>query len=135
MSGVFYGMHYQIPAMLKSGGGSIVNMASILAIVGTRNSSAYVSAKHGVIGLTKTAALEYADQNIRVNAIGPGYISTPLLTNALDDDTLKAIAAMHPIGRLGTSEEVAELVLWLSSSKSSFVTGAYYTIDGGYTAQ
>ena len=121
--------------MLKSGGGSIVNMASILAIVGTRNSSAYVSAKHGVIGLTKTAALEYADQNIRVNAIGPGYISTPLLTNALDDDTLKAIAAMHPIGRLGTSEEVAELVLWLSSSKSSFVTGAYYTIDGGYTAQ
>ncbi|MBK8603440.1 MAG: glucose 1-dehydrogenase [Saprospiraceae bacterium] len=135
LSGVFYGMHYQIPAMLKSGGGSIVNMASILAIVGTRNSSAYVSAKHGVIGLTKTAALEYADQNIRVNAIGPGYISTPLLTNALDDDTLKAIAAMHPIGRLGTSEEVAELVLWLSSSKSSFVTGAYYTIDGGYTAQ
>ncbi len=135
LSGVFYGMHYQIPAMLKSGGGSIVNMASILAIVGTRNSSAYVSAKHGVIGLTQTAALEYADKNIRVNAIGPGYISTPLLTNALDENTLNAIASMHPIGRLGTSEEVAELVLWLSSSKSSFVTGSYYTIDGGYTAQ
>lgn len=135
LSGVFYGMHYQIPAMLKSGGGSIVNMASILAIVGTKNSSAYVSAKHGVIGLTQTAALEYADKKIRVNAIGPGYISTPLLTNALDEGTLNVLAGMHPIGRLGTSEEVAELVLWLSSSKSSFVTGSYYTIDGGYTAQ
>ncbi|MFT6500010.1 MAG: NAD(P)-dependent dehydrogenase (short-subunit alcohol dehydrogenase family) [Crocinitomicaceae bacterium] len=135
LSGVFYGMRYQIPAMLKSGGGSIINMASILGIVGTRNASAYVAAKHGVIGLTQTAALEYADQSIRVNAIGPGYINTPLLTKALDDATIKAVAGLHPIGRLGTAEEVAELVLWLSSSKSSFVTGSYYTIDGGYTAQ
>ncbi len=135
LSGVFYGMHYQIPAMLKSGGGSIINMASILGIVGTPNLSAYAAAKHGVIGLTQTAALEYADKKIRINAVGPGYINTPLLTKTLDDTTINALAAMHPIGRLGTAEEVAELVMWLSSSKSSFVTGSYYTIDGGYTAQ
>jgi len=135
LSGVFYGMHYQIPAMLKSGGGSIVNMASILGIVGTPHLSAYVAAKHGVVGLTKTAALEYAEQKIRVNAVGPGYISTPLLTKTLDRNTINALADMHPIGRLGRAEEVAELVLWLSSSKSSFVTGSYYTVDGGYTAQ
>lgn len=135
LSGVFYGMHYQIPAMLKSGGGSIVNMSSILGIVGTKNLSAYVAAKHGVIGLTQTAALEYVDKKIRINAVGPGYINTPLLTKTLDDITINALAFMHPIGRLGTAKEVAELVLWLSSSKSSFVTGSYYTIDGGYTAQ
>ncbi|MEP7195937.1 MAG: glucose 1-dehydrogenase [Saprospiraceae bacterium] len=135
LSGVFYGMHYQIPAILLSGGGSIVNMASILGIVGTKNLSAYVAAKHGVIGLTRTAALENADKNLRVNAIGPGYIDTPLLKKTLDNATINSLVDLHPIGRLGTSEEVAELVLWLSSPKSSFVTGSYYTIDGGYTAQ
>jgi len=135
LSGVFYGMRYQIPAMLRSGGGSIVNMSSILGSVGTKNLSAYVAAKHGVNGLTQTAALEYSDQNIRVNAVGPGYINTPLLTKTLDATTINALASMHPIGRLGTSEEVAELVLWLSCDKSSFVSGSYYTIDGGYTAQ
>ncbi len=135
LSGVFYGLHYQIPAMLNSGGGSIVNIASILGMVGTKGSPAYVAAKHGVVGLTKAAALEYADKNIRINAVGPGYILTPLLTKALDEDTLKLLASMHPIGRLGTSEEVAELVYWLSISNSSFVTGSYYTVDGGYTAQ
>jgi len=135
LSGVFYGMRYQIPAMLKSGGGSIVNMSSILGIVATKNLSAYVAAKHGVIGLTQTAALENAEKKIRINAVGPGYIDTPLLSKTLDQTTIDALASMHPIGRLGTSEEVAELVLWLSSSKSSFVTGSYYTIDGGYTAQ
>jgi len=136
LSGVFYGLRYQIPAMLTSGGGgSIVNMASILGMVGSKNSSGYVAAKHGVVGLTKTAALEYADKQIRVNAVGPGYIDTPLLSDTLDEATIKLLAGLHPIGRLGTAEEVAELVLWLSSSKSSFVTGSYYTIDGGYTAQ
>jgi len=135
LSGVFYGMHYQIPALEESGGGSIVNMASILGIVGTKNSPAYVAAKHGVVGLTKTAALDYADKNIRINAVGPGYIVTPLLTKTLDKATMKTLAALHPIGRLGTAEEVAALVLWLSSSQSSFVTGSYYAIDGGYTAQ
>ncbi|MDZ4759000.1 MAG: glucose 1-dehydrogenase [Bacteroidota bacterium] len=135
LSGVFYGMCYQIPAMLESGGGSIVNMASILGSVGTKGSPAYVAAKHGVVGLTKTTALEYADKKIRVNSVGPGYIVTPLLTKTLDNATLDGLAKLHPMGRLGTAEEVAELVLWLSSSKSSFVTGSYYTIDGGYTAQ
>jgi NAD(P)-dependent dehydrogenase (short-subunit alcohol dehydrogenase family) len=135
LSGVFYGLRYQIPAMISSGGGSIVNIASILGKVGARGSCAYVSAKHGVIGLTEAAALEYADQKIRVNSIGPGYIITPLLTKSLDDAAMKALVGMHPMGRLGTSEEVAELALWLNSDKASFVTGAYYNVDGGYLAQ
>jgi len=135
LTGVFYGLHYQIPAIISSGGGSIVNISSILGSVGTKFSPAYVAAKHGVVGLTQTAALEYADKNLRINAIGPGYIMTPLLTNALDDSMLNGLKSLHPMGRLGTAEEVAELALWLSSEKSSFVTGSYYTIDGGYTAQ
>lgn len=134
LSGVFYGMRYQIPAMLKNGKGAIVNTASILGAVGTANSAAYVAAKHGVLGLTKSTALEYATKNIRVNSVGPAYISTPLL-DILDDATKRAIAAMHPVGRLGTSEEVAEMVLWLCSDKASFVTGSYYPVDGGYLAQ
>jgi NAD(P)-dependent dehydrogenase (short-subunit alcohol dehydrogenase family) len=132
LNGVFYGMRYQIPAMLKSGGGSIVNIASILGQVGFATASAYVAAKHGVVGLSKNAAMEYAAQGIRVNSVGPGFIRTPLLTKHLTEEQLTGIAAMHPIGRLGTSEEVAELVLWLASDKASFVTGAYYAVDGGY---
>jgi len=135
LSGVFYGLRYQIPAMLASGGGSIVNIASILGKVGTKGSAAYVAAKHGVIGLTEAAALEYADKKIRINSIGPGYIVTPLLTNSLDDAAMKALVSLHPMGRLGRSEEVAELALWLNSDKASFVTGAYYNVDGGYLAQ
>lgn len=135
LSGVFYGMRYQIPAMLASGGGTIVNISSILGKVATRNAPAYTAAKHGVIGLTEGAALEYADQKIRINSVGPGYILTPMLTKNLDEATMKAVVTLHPQGRLGTSEEVAELVLWLNSEKSSFVTGAYYPVDGGYLAQ
>jgi NAD(P)-dependent dehydrogenase (short-subunit alcohol dehydrogenase family) len=135
LSGVFYGLRYQIPAMLSSGGGSIVNVASILGKVGTKNSPAYVAAKHGVIGLTKAAAVEYADKKIRINSIGPGYIMTPLIEKSLDEAAIKALVGLHPIGRLGTSEEVAELALWLNSDKASFVTGAYYNADGGYLAQ
>jgi NAD(P)-dependent dehydrogenase (short-subunit alcohol dehydrogenase family) len=127
-------MRYQIPAMLKSGGGSIINMASILGSVGFANSSAYVAAKHGVVGLTKNAAVEYAEKNIRVNSIGPGFISTPLIEDNLSKETLKFLETKHPMGRLGKPEEVAELALWLASSKASFVTGAYYTVDGGYTS-
>ncbi|HRN55507.1 MAG TPA: glucose 1-dehydrogenase [Agriterribacter sp.] len=134
LSGVFYGLRYQIPAILAAGGGSIVNMASILGKVGTKGSAAYVAAKHGVIGLTESAALEYAGQKIRINAVGPGYIKTPLL-DSLDEATMKVLVELHPIGRLGTAEEVAELVLWLNSDKASFVTGAYYNVDGGYLAQ
>jgi len=135
LSGVFYGLRYQIPAILEAGGGSIVNVASILGKVGTKGSAAYVAAKHGVIGLTEAAALEYADKKIRINSIGPGYIHTPLLTNSLSDEAMKALVGLHPIGRLGTSEEVAELALWLNSDKASFVTGSYYNVDGGYLAQ
>jgi NAD(P)-dependent dehydrogenase (short-subunit alcohol dehydrogenase family) len=135
LSGVFFGMHYQLPALEKNGGGAIVNIASILGMVGTKLSPAYVAAKHGVVGLTKATALEYAAKNIRINSIGPGYIRTPLLENALDEATLQFVAGLHPIGRLGTAEEVAELILWLGSPKSSFVTGSYYPVDGGYLAQ
>jgi NAD(P)-dependent dehydrogenase (short-subunit alcohol dehydrogenase family) len=133
LSGVFYGMHYQIPAMLNAGGGTIVNMASILGNVGFANSPAYVAAKHGVVGLTKNIALEYGAKGIRANAVGPAFIKTPLLKD-MDANTLDWLVTKHPIGRLGEAEEVAELVLWLSSSKSSFVTGAYYPVDGGYLA-
>jgi len=135
LSGVFYGMRYQIPAMLQRGGGTIINVASILGNTGTKGSPAYVAAKHGVVGLTKAAALEYADKGIRINAIGPGYIRTPLIMNALDDATRAALVGLHPIGRLGESEEVAELILWLASDKASFVTGSYYPVDGAYLAQ
>lgn len=133
LSGVFYGLRYQLPAM--KAGGSIVNIASILGNVGTAQSPAYVASKHGVVGLTKAAALEYAQVGIRINAVGPGYIKTPLLDNALDADTLKALVGLHPIGRLGEAPEVAELILWLGSDKASFVTGGYYAVDGGYLAQ
>src|SRR5690606_29037501 len=134
LSGVFYGMKYQIPAMIQAGGGAIVNMASILGSVGTATSAAYVAAKHGVLGLTKTAALDHARDGVRVNAIGPGYIETPLLAN-LDQATYQALAGLHPLGRLGRSEEVAELTLLLLSERASFITGSYHLVDGGYTAQ
>lgn len=116
-------------------GGSIVNIASILGQAGTKMSPAYVAAKHGVVGLTKAAALEYADKKIRINSVGPGYIKTPLVMNSLDTNALNALVGLHPIGRLGEAEEIAELILWLASSKSSFVTGGYYAADGGYLAQ
>jgi NAD(P)-dependent dehydrogenase (short-subunit alcohol dehydrogenase family) len=135
LSGVFYGMKYQIPAIIKSGGGSIVNNSSILGQVGTRLSPAYVTSKHGMIGLTRAAALEYANQNLRINSVGPGYIKTPLVMNTLDEATRNYVVGLHPMGRMGESEEVAEIFLWLASDKSSFVTGSYYAIDGGYLAQ
>ena len=134
LSGVFYGLRYQIPAM-KESGGSIVNIASILGATATKFSPAYVAAKHGVVGLTKAAALEYADKKIRINAVGPGYIKTPLVMNTLDKAALEGLVGLHPIGRLGESPEIAELILWLASGKSSFVTGGYYAADGGYLAQ
>jgi NAD(P)-dependent dehydrogenase (short-subunit alcohol dehydrogenase family) len=134
LSGVFYGMRYQIPEMLKNGKGSIINVASILGSVGFANSTAYVAAKHGVVGLTKSAALEYSAKAIRVNSVGPAFINTPMLKD-LDKDLLSQLVNAHPIGRLGEADEVAQLFLWLASEKSSFATGAYYPIDGGYLAQ
>jgi len=135
LSGVFYGMRYQLPAMISRGGGSIINIASILGAVGFRSSSAYVAAKHGVVGLTQTAALEYGPQKIRVNAVAPGFIRTPLVENSMSAEALGALAGMHALGRLGESSEIAELVTWLASDRSSFVTGAYLPVDGGYLAQ
>jgi NAD(P)-dependent dehydrogenase (short-subunit alcohol dehydrogenase family) len=135
LNSVFYGMKYEIAAMLRAGGGAIVNMASILGSVGFANASAYVTAKHGVLGLTKAAAMEYAAKGIRVTAVGPGFIDTPLLSKNLDAPTLKAIAGMHPVGRLGRSEEVAALTCFLLSDAASFITGSYHLVDGGYVAQ
>ncbi len=136
LSSVFYCMKFEIAAMLKKGQGAIVNMSSILGSVGFANSAGYVAAKHGVIGLTQNAALEYSAKGIRINSVGPAFINTPLLTNAgIDDVVKKVLVQAHPIGRLGEPNEVAELVLWLSSDKASFVTGSYYPVDGGYLTQ
>ncbi|HSO93271.1 MAG TPA: SDR family oxidoreductase [Candidatus Dormibacteraeota bacterium] len=135
LNGVFYCMRYEIPAMQKRGGGAIVNMASILGSVGFGNSAAYVTAKHGVVGMTKNAALEYANQGIRVNSVGPGFIMTPLIKSSLTPELEKAVAAMHPMQRLGTVREVAALVCFLASDEASFVTGSYHLVDGGYVAQ
>jgi len=137
LNSVFYCMKYELMQMQKQGSGAIVNNSSILGQVGFANAAGYVAAKHGVIGLTQNAALEYSAKGIRINAIGPAFINTPLLTESGMDDTVKqnVLVPMHPIGRLGESKEVAELVVWLSSDKASFVTGSYYAIDGGYLAR
>ncbi len=134
LNSVFFCLKYELEVMLKQGRGSIINMSSILGQVGTPTLAGYVTAKHGVVGLTQTAAIEYAAQGIRINAVGPGYIDTPLLKN-FTPESKQQLAALHPIGRLGRAEEVAELVIWLSSDKASFVTGAYYSVDGGYLAK
>lgn len=135
LSGVFYGMHYQIPEMLKTGGGNIINMASILGQVAFATAPAYAASKHGVVGLTKAAAVEYGLQNLRVNAIGPAFIYTGMVNEeTMGKETIDFLASKHALGRLGKAEEVAELALFLASEKSSFITGAYYPVDGGYLA-
>lgn len=135
LNGVFYCLRYELAAMTAGRGGAVVNMASILGSVGFAGSSAYVAAKHALLGLTRTAALDHARQNVRVNAVGPGFIETPLLSANLDADTLAALAGMHPIGRIGTPKEVSALTCFLLSDRASFVTGSYHLVDGGYTAQ
>lgn len=131
---VFYAMHYEIPEMLKSGGGSIVNTSSILGLVATPFALAYSTSKHGVVGMTKSAALAFATKGIRVNSIHPGYIETPLL-GTLPKEAIDSMVALEPVGRLGTADEVAELVLFLLSDKASYITGSQYAVDGGYLSQ
>lgn len=133
LNGVFYGIKYAIPALLASGGGSIINVASIAGSISVVNMSAYIASKHAVVGLTKAVAMEYSAQGIRVNAVGPGVIHTPM-TSGMDEDFIAHFLPRHPIGRFGQAAEVAELVVWLGSDKASFCTGAYYPVDGGYLA-
>ena len=134
LDSVFYGMHFEIPAMIKSGGGAIVNTSSILGLVADGGALPYVAAKHGITGMTKAAAISYADKKIRINSVHPGYIDTPLL-GTLPKEALAGIIALHPMGRLGTAHEVADLVLFLLSEKSTFITGSAHLVDGGYTAR
>ncbi|MFW6069971.1 MAG: SDR family oxidoreductase [bacterium] len=138
LTGVWLCMKYEIEAMLQNGGGAIVNVASILGTVGFATAPAYVAAKHGVLGLSKTAAIEYATEGIRVNSVCPGFIYTPMLENAgmaEGTEMYKQIASLHPMERMGTPEETANMIVWACSDESSFVTGASLLVDGGYTAR
>lgn len=135
LNAVFYCLKAELAVMEPHGSGSIVNMASILGTNGFANSSAYVAAKHGVVGLTKSAALEYSAKGIRINAVGPGFIRTPLIDANLDAAAQEFLVSKHAIGRLGDAEEVAAITAFLLSDGASFVTGSYHLVDGGYSAQ
>jgi NAD(P)-dependent dehydrogenase (short-subunit alcohol dehydrogenase family) len=134
LKGVWLGLRHEVPAMLSRGGGSIVNTASVGGLVGIANAALYVATKHGVVGLSKSAALEYVNQGIRINAVCPGLIRTRLY-DARPPDVQRRILAMQPIDRIGEPEEVAELVVWLCSNRSSLVTGAAIPVDGAWTAR
>lgn len=137
LRGVWLGMQAQIGAMLQRGGGAIVNVSSVAGLVGFPALSPYVASKHGVVGLTRALALEYAAQNIRVNAVCPGVIDTPMVKRAgeVTPELLEAVTQMEPVGRMGTPEEIAEAIYWLCSDASSFVTGEALAADGGYVAR
>ncbi|GAX35386.1 SDR family oxidoreductase [Nodularia sp. NIES-3585] len=135
LKGVWLSMKYQILQMLKQGGGVIVNNASILGLVGLPNFSVYVASKHGVVGLTKSLALEHAQDNIRINCVCPGAIETDMLTRSFGEEGKIQLRSSHPIGRLGKSEEIAKSVIWLCSDAASFITGQSIAIDGGFTVQ
>lgn len=133
LTGVFLCMKHEIAQMLAQGGGSIVNTASIAGLIGLPTSAHYVAAKHGVVGLTKTAAIEYARDNIRVNCVNPGYIATPM-TDEIVRTRYDALMTKVPMNRMGQAEEIAEAVVWMCSDRASFMTGASHVIDGGYYA-
>ena len=139
LTGIFLGMKHQIKAMLINGGGSIVNMSSVLGMVAVENFPAYVATKHAIVGLTKAAAVEYAASNIRINAVCPATIETPLVMDrgfraGKNKDVYDNLVSLHPVGRLGKPEEIASVVTWLCSDDSSFVSGTAMIVDGGYTA-
>jgi NAD(P)-dependent dehydrogenase (short-subunit alcohol dehydrogenase family) len=136
LTGVFLGMKYEIPAMLARGGGAIVNTSSVAGLTGYPGQSGYIAAKHGVIGLTRTVAVEYGAQGIRVNAICPGTARTPMIAGAVDafPEIGEQLVSRHPIGRLAEPEEIAEAAVWLCTDAASFVLGAVLPVDGGYTA-
>lgn len=135
LSGVFYGVKYQAPEMVKNGGGSIINIASILGQAGFATSAGYVAAKHGVVGLTKSTAWEYAPDKVRINAVGPGFIYTGLVNEeSMGKEALNFLETKHAFGRLGEAQEVANMILFLASDDASFITGSYYPVDGGYLA-
>ena len=133
LNGVFYGVRAQVKAMIAGGGGAIVNISSILGQVGFETTAAYTAAKHGVVGLTKTAALEYGEQRIRVNVVGPTFTKTSWINN-IPPEAQPALLARHPLRRFGEISEVAALVTWLSCDRASYITGGYYPVDGGYLA-
>lgn len=141
LTGVWLCMKHEIPHMLNQGGGTIVNTASNFGLVGSNGMPAYSASKHGVLGLTKTAALEYAKSGIRINAVCPGPVQTPLVDKVLaaqpelGDQIIKAIEAREPVGRMGRPEEIAEAVVWLCSDAASFVTGTAMSVDGGFVTQ
>lgn len=138
LDGLFLSMAAEIAQMSQGAGGSIVNIASVMGTVATAGAAAYVASKHGVIGLTKAAALDYASAGIRVNAVGPGYVETPMLSRRLaaaPASVRAEIAGRHPIGRIATPEEIADAVVYLVGDGSSFITGTYLPVDGGYLAR